>query len=64
MICRRAQVLPVEVIVRGYLAGTGWKDYQRSRAIGGQRLPVGLRRERPTARADHDPVDQGRVGQP
>jgi phosphoribosylaminoimidazole-succinocarboxamide synthase len=42
MICRRAQVVPVEVIVRGYLAGTGWKDYQRSRAIGGQRLPVGL----------------------
>jgi phosphoribosylaminoimidazole-succinocarboxamide synthase len=42
MICRRAQVLPIEVIVRGYLAGSGWKDYQRSRAIGGQRLPVGL----------------------
>jgi phosphoribosylaminoimidazole-succinocarboxamide synthase len=43
MICRRAQVLPIEVIVRGYLAGSGWKDYQRTRAIGGQRLPVGLR---------------------
>ena len=43
MVCRRAAVLPIEVIVRGYLAGSGWKDYQRSRAIGGQRLPVGLR---------------------
>jgi len=43
MICRRALVLPIEVIVRGYLAGSGWKDYRRTRAIGGQRLPVGLR---------------------
>ncbi len=42
MICRRAEVLPIEVIVRGYLAGSGWQDYQRNRAIGGQRLPVGL----------------------
>ena len=42
MVCQRAQVLPIEVIVRGYLAGSGWKDYQRTRAIGGQRLPVGL----------------------
>ena len=31
MICRRARVLPVECIVRGYLSGAGWKDYQRDR---------------------------------
>jgi phosphoribosylaminoimidazole-succinocarboxamide synthase len=43
MICRRAQVLPVEVIVRGYLSGSGWKDYRRTGAIGGIRLPAGLR---------------------
>ena len=30
MICRRAEVLPIEVIVRGYLAGSGWQDYQRN----------------------------------
>ena len=43
MICRRARVLPVEVIVRGYVAGSGWKDYRRDGAIGGIRLPAGLR---------------------
>ncbi len=43
MVCRRARVLPVEVIVRGYVAGTGWKDYQRTGAICGIPLPKGLR---------------------
>ena len=43
MICRRAKVLPVEVIVRGYLSGSGWKDYQRTGSICGIKLPAGLR---------------------
>jgi phosphoribosylaminoimidazole-succinocarboxamide synthase len=43
MLCRRAKVLPVEVIVRGYLAGSGWKDYQRTRQICGIDLPAGMR---------------------
>ena len=43
MICRRAEVLPVELIVRGYLAGSGWKDYQRTGAVCGIALPAGLR---------------------
>jgi phosphoribosylaminoimidazole-succinocarboxamide synthase len=43
MICRRAQPLPVELIVRGYLSGSGWKDYQRSGAVCGITLPAGLR---------------------
>ncbi len=43
MLCRRAAVLPVEVIVRGYVAGSGWKDYRRSGAICGIALPSGLR---------------------
>jgi phosphoribosylaminoimidazole-succinocarboxamide synthase len=43
MLCRRARVLPVEVIVRGYVAGSGWKDYKRNGAICGIRLPEGLR---------------------
>jgi phosphoribosylaminoimidazole-succinocarboxamide synthase len=43
MICRRARVLPVEVIVRGYLSGTGWKDYLRTGAVCGIPLPSGLR---------------------
>jgi phosphoribosylaminoimidazole-succinocarboxamide synthase len=43
MLCRRAKVLPVEVIVRGYVAGSGWKDYRRTGAICGIELPAGLR---------------------
>jgi phosphoribosylaminoimidazole-succinocarboxamide synthase len=43
MLCRRADVLPIEVIVRGYLAGSGWKDYLRTGAVCGIALPSGLR---------------------
>jgi phosphoribosylaminoimidazole-succinocarboxamide synthase len=43
MLCRRARVLPVEVIVRGYLAGSGWKDYLRTGSVSGVPLPEGLR---------------------
>jgi phosphoribosylaminoimidazole-succinocarboxamide synthase len=43
MLCRRADVLPVECIVRGYLSGSGWKEYLATGAICGIRLPDGLR---------------------
>lgn len=43
MICRRAEVLPVELIVRGYITGSGWKDYLRTGAVCGIPLPEGLR---------------------
>ncbi|MFL5774769.1 MAG: phosphoribosylaminoimidazolesuccinocarboxamide synthase [Chloroflexota bacterium] len=43
MLCRRVDVLPIEVIVRGYLAGSGWKDYLRTGAVCGIALPDGLR---------------------
>ena len=43
MICRRADVLPVEVIVRGYLAGSGWKAYRDGGRVCGIELPMGLR---------------------
>jgi phosphoribosylaminoimidazole-succinocarboxamide synthase len=42
MVVRRLQPLPVEAIVRGYLIGSGWKDYQRSGMVCGIRLPRGL----------------------
>ena len=38
----RAQPLPIECVVRGYLAGSGWKDYQTTGAVCGHRLPAGL----------------------
>ena len=43
MICRRVSPLPVEIIVRGYISGSGWKDYQRTGAVCGIPLPTGLR---------------------
>jgi phosphoribosylaminoimidazole-succinocarboxamide synthase len=43
MLVRRTEVFPVECVVRGYLAGSGWKDYQRTGETSGQRLPEGLR---------------------
>jgi phosphoribosylaminoimidazole-succinocarboxamide synthase len=43
MLCRRVEVLPIEVIVRGYLAGSGWKDYRRTGAVCDIPLPEGLR---------------------
>ena len=43
MICQRAEVLPVELIVRGYITGSGWKDYLRTGAVCGIPLPQGLR---------------------
>lgn len=42
MRCRRAEPLPVEWVVRGFLTGSGWKDYQRDGAVSGIALPPGL----------------------
>jgi phosphoribosylaminoimidazole-succinocarboxamide synthase len=41
--CRRLEMLPVEVVVRGHLAGSGWTDYVATGEVGGTRLPPGLR---------------------
>jgi phosphoribosylaminoimidazole-succinocarboxamide synthase len=43
MECRRLEMLPIECVVRGYLAGSGWKDYQATGLTSGHRLPEGLR---------------------
>jgi phosphoribosylaminoimidazole-succinocarboxamide synthase len=40
--CRRLEMLPLECVVRGYLAGSGWKDYLRTGATSGRTLPEGL----------------------
>jgi phosphoribosylaminoimidazole-succinocarboxamide synthase len=43
MLVRRTEVFPVECVVRGYLAGSGWKDYLSTGETSGHRLPAGLR---------------------
>jgi phosphoribosylaminoimidazole-succinocarboxamide synthase len=42
MLVRRAEVVPFECVVRGYLAGSGWKEYQQTSVICGHQLPAGL----------------------
>ncbi|MBM4024259.1 MAG: phosphoribosylaminoimidazolesuccinocarboxamide synthase [Planctomycetes bacterium] len=43
MLVRKVQVLPIECVVRGYLAGSGWKEYQQSGMVCGAKLPAGLK---------------------
>src|SRR5215471_17137630 len=43
MLCRRTQVIPIECVARGHLAGTAYKDYKETGAVCGHRLPPGLR---------------------
>ena len=62
MICRRAEVLPVELIVRGYLAGSGWKDYQRTGAVCGIPLPEGLRESERLPEPMFTPSTKAEVG--
>jgi phosphoribosylaminoimidazole-succinocarboxamide synthase len=41
--CQRLEMLPIECVVRGYLAGSGWSDYRATGSVCGHRLPEGLR---------------------
>ena len=42
MLCRRAEMVPVECIVRGYITGSAWKEYQASGTMNGRELPAGI----------------------
>ncbi|NUO10209.1 MAG: phosphoribosylaminoimidazolesuccinocarboxamide synthase [Candidatus Brocadia sp.] len=43
MLVKKVKVIPVECVIRGYLAGSGWKEYQQTQSICGIKLPAGLR---------------------
>lgn len=43
MVCQRLDMLPIECVVRGYLAGSGWRDYRETGVVCGHRLPDGMR---------------------
>jgi len=62
MICRRVQPLPVEIIVRGYLSGSGWKDYLRTGAVCGIPLPSGLRESERLPQPVFTPSTKAEVG--
>jgi len=62
MVVRRLTPLPVEAIVRGYVAGSGWKDYQRTQAICGIALPAGLREADKLAQPIFTPSSKAAIG--
>ncbi len=59
---RKARRIDVECVVRGYLAGAGWKDYQRTGAVCGQRLPPGLREADPLPGPIFTPTTKATAG--
>jgi phosphoribosylaminoimidazole-succinocarboxamide synthase len=62
VVARRLQALPVEAVVRGYVIGSGWKDYQRSGAICGITLPAGLQMAQQLPEPIFTPADKAPVG--
>jgi phosphoribosylaminoimidazole-succinocarboxamide synthase len=62
LIVRRLEALPVEAVVRGYLIGSGWKDYQRSGAVCGIALPADLRLAERLPEPIYTPATKAAVG--
>jgi phosphoribosylaminoimidazole-succinocarboxamide synthase len=62
MVVKRLKPLPVEAIVRGYLIGSGWKEYQASGAVCGIQLPAGLRQADRLPEALFTPSTKAAVG--
>jgi phosphoribosylaminoimidazole-succinocarboxamide synthase len=62
MECRRLEMLPLECVVRGYLAGSGWKDYQANGSVCGQQLPAGLRESSRLPEPIFTPATKAEVG--
>lgn len=63
VVVKRLKALPVEAIVRGYLAGSGWKDYSRSGAICGIELPAGLQQASRLPEPIFTPSSKGALGE-
>ena len=62
MLVRRTEVFPVECVVRGYLSGSGWKDYQRTGQVCGHQLPDGLRDSEQLATPIFTPATKAETG--
>ncbi len=52
MLVKKTDKIMIECVVRGYLAGSGWKEYQKTQSVCGVKLPAGLKRIGPIAGAD------------
>jgi len=62
MLVKRARMVPVECVARGYLSGSGWKDYQRTGAVCGIPLPKGLRESDPLPEPIFTPATKASSG--
>ena len=62
MICRKTQVIPIECVARGYITGSGWKDYQRSGEICGVNLPPNLKQCQKLSEPIFTPASKADVG--
>jgi phosphoribosylaminoimidazole-succinocarboxamide synthase len=62
-IVRRLQALPLEAVVRGYLIGSGWKDYQKTGSVCGIALPPGLRQAERLATPLFTPASKAAIGE-
>jgi len=60
--CRRLEMLPIECVVRGYLSGSGWKDYRKTGGVCGHRLPAGLRESDRLPEAIFTPATKAQSG--
>lgn len=63
IVVKKLTPLPVEAIVRGYLIGSGWKDYQKTGAVCGIKLPDGLQQAEKLAKAIYTPSTKAEVGE-
>jgi phosphoribosylaminoimidazole-succinocarboxamide synthase len=62
MVVKRLKMLPVECVVRGYITGSGWKDYQATGAVSGIGLPTGLKESEQLAEPIFTPSTKSDVG--
>lgn len=62
MLVKRLKPLPIEAVVRGYLAGSGWQEYQANRSVCGIALPAGLRNASPLPAPIFTPATKAEVG--
>ena len=62
-VVKRLQPLPIEAIVRGYLVGSGWKDYQKTGAVCGIKLPAGLREAQKLPQPLFTPSTKAAIGE-
>jgi len=63
MLVKRLKGLPIEAVVRGYLAGSGWKEYQASGEVCGVKLPAGLKNASPLSEPIFTPATKAATGE-